>query len=263
MVPPDTDHARAEAPKGAARFLGSLRDALAAAGREEPPRSAEPQRAAPPPLPQAAAAPAPVAMKSPEPAPAPAASEPARPSAQDAAREARGGAPHVRPVSRQERAIEPEAPPTTRVVRGEAPKSAAKTELIRGKRAIARKEFHQDPVVGWLVIIGGPGLGSFRTIYEGNNTIGRAASQRIPLDFGDDTISAEEQAYLRYDGADRTFLLVPNLSKTNVVAVNDKKPTQAAELKAMDVITIGRTQLVFVPFCGTDFDWSDLSGLKA
>ena len=27
----------------------------------------------------------------------------------------------------------------------------------------------------------------------------------------------------------------------------------------MDVITMGRTQLVFVPFCGPDFDWSALS----
>ncbi len=26
----------------------------------------------------------------------------------------------------------------------------------------------------------------------------------------------------------------------------------------MDVITMGRTQLVFVPFCGPDFDWAAL-----
>jgi hypothetical protein len=27
----------------------------------------------------------------------------------------------------------------------------------------------------------------------------------------------------------------------------------------MDVITMGRTQLVFVPFCGAEFDWSALA----
>jgi hypothetical protein len=27
----------------------------------------------------------------------------------------------------------------------------------------------------------------------------------------------------------------------------------------MDVITVGRTQLVFVPFCGPEFDWSALA----
>ncbi len=58
--------------------------------------------------------------------------------------------------------------------------------------------------------------------------------------------------------ADRSFLFVPNLAKTNVVSVNDKRPTGAVELSQMDVITMGRTQLVFVPFCGPEFDWSAL-----
>jgi hypothetical protein len=30
----------------------------------------------------------------------------------------------------------------------------------------------------------------------------------------------------------------------------------------MDVITVGRTQLVFVPFCGPEFDWSELTERK-
>ena len=106
------------------------------------------------------------------------------------------------------------------------------------------------------------GLGAFRPIYEGNNGIGRSKHQRIPLDFGDDTISSEEQAYIRYDSMDRSFLFVPNLSKTNIVAINDKKPTGALKLELMDVITMGRTQLAFVPFCGEEFDWSELTDLK-
>jgi hypothetical protein len=139
---------------------------------------------------------------------------------------------------------------------------SAKTQLMRGGQKPGRSALHAEPVVGWLVIIGGPGLGAFRTVHEGNNTIGRAASQRIPLDFGDDTISSEEQAYIRYDASDRAFLFVPNLAKTNVVSVNQTRPTAAVPLVAMDVITIGRTQLVFVPFCGEAFDWSDLAELK-
>ncbi len=127
---------------------------------------------------------------------------------------------------------------------------------------MTRGAFHQDPIVGWLVVVGGPGLGASRPIFEGNNTIGRASSQRIPIDFGDETISSEEQAYIRYDAADRSFLFVPNLSKTNVVAVNEKKPTSAVQLVQMDVISMGRTQLAFVPFCGKEFDWSELSDIK-
>jgi hypothetical protein len=139
---------------------------------------------------------------------------------------------------------------------------AERTRLIRGKSKTKTVEFFQDPVVGWLVIVAGPGLGAFRPIYEGNNAVGRSKSQRIPIDFGDDTISSEEQAFIRYDSVDRTFLLVPNLAKTNIVAVNDRKPTGAVELAAMDLITMGRTQLVFVPFCGAEFDWAELTELK-
>jgi ribosomal protein S12 len=52
------------------------------------------------------------------------------------------------------------------------------------------------------------------------------------------------------------------MAKTNVVSVNSKKPTSAVALAAMDVITMGRTQLAFIPFCGEDFDWSELGDVK-
>jgi hypothetical protein len=117
-----------------------------------------------------------------------------------------------------------------------------------------------DPVVGWLVVISGPGKGSSRPVHNGNNAIGRSPRQRIPIDFGDDAISSEEQAYLRYDPTDRTFLLIPNLAKANLVAVNDKKPTSAVQLNAGDVISMGRTKLLFAPLCGPHFDWSDQDG---
>ena len=137
----------------------------------------------------------------------------------------------------------------TRAIRGSDPRKSPsgppRTQLVRGRVEVARGEFHQDPVVGWLVVVGGSGLGAFRPIFEGNNTIGRGRNQRIAVDFGDETISSEEQAYIRYDSADRSFLFVPNLSKTNVVSINNRKPTTAVPLQAMDVITMGRTPLRF------------------
>lgn len=117
-----------------------------------------------------------------------------------------------------------------------------------------------DPVVGWLVVISGPGKGQSRPVHNGNNAIGRSPRQRIPLDFGDDAISSEDQAYLRYDPTDRTFLLIPNLAKANLVSVNEKKPTSAVTMNAGDVIGMGRTKLLFAPLCGPHFDWSDQDG---
>ena len=244
------------------RILGSLRDALNAASRDATGevtvgertdimgKGPEAVRQASPPL-----------AAGPPPAEIAAVTPPTPVSAAAALRDAKAPA-------RDQRHFEA-GDPTTRAVRGngQTPTAAAatgpaKTQALRGKPKVARAAFHQDPVVGWLVVVGGAGLGAFRPIYEGNNAVGRGKGQRIPLDFGDDTISSEEQAYIRYDSVDRSFLFVPNLSKTNIVAVNDKKPTGAVKLEAMDVITMGRTQLAFVPFCGQEFDWSELSELK-
>jgi hypothetical protein len=119
-------------------------------------------------------------------------------------------------------------------------------------------KYHKEPVVGWLVVVGGPGLGAYRPIYMGSNTIGSDSGQRIPIDFGDEYISKEEQAYIRYDADDRQFLFIPNLAKTNVVSIDNVKPTSAVRLMPYDIIAMGNTQLVFIPFCGEEFDWSDL-----
>jgi hypothetical protein len=187
------------------------------------------------------------------------------PSAEEAARLARTE-PSIKAPDAAQAVSEPDAPPTTRVVRQEpvkAPKPEPEVEprtvLVRGRQKIEHSTFERDPAVGFLIVVGGPGLGAFRPIFEGNNTVGRAKTNRIPLDFGDDAISNEAQAYVRYDSSDRSFLFVPNLAKTNVVSVNDKRPTGPVPLQAMDVITIGRTQVAFLPFCGAEFDWSEIS----
>lgn len=276
--------AKGERPAG--RLLGSLREALAAASREDASRvtTTHPTKPAEKSEPVALSASdtagkADEAMLLPPPAEpeaeAVAVTPPPLPSAAEAARAARGGTPNIPPVDRAvDRHVEFDAPPTTRVVRKEAesqiepegqaaeePDDMVRTERVRGKNKVERGAFQQDPVVGWLVVVGGPGIGAYRPVFEGNNTLGRSASNRIAIDFGDDAISAEEQAYVRYDSTDRSFLFVPNLAKTNVVSVNDQRPAAAVPLNAMDVITMGRTQLVFVPFCGPDFDWSELTGL--
>lgn len=262
-----------QANKGQSGFLGSLRDALKAASRDEDDRILSPgQPPAAKPKATATNEGAPAMSDSDENkpaepnAPATDVQPPPLPSAAEAAREARGGTPNIPPVDRGSRAAAPAGgPPTTRVVReaASAPADEPHTQLVRGRQPVQRGEFKQDPVVGWLVIVGGPGIGSYRPVFEGNNTIGRSSSNRIPIDFGDDAISGDEQAYIRYDSTDRSFLLVPNMSKTNVVSVNEKRPTSAIALQTMDVITMGRTQLVFVPFCGPEFDWGELSGIKS
>lgn len=256
--------ARAAKPSG--KLFGSLREALLAAGREEGvpaamAKNAPSQLEILPPAAKAAVQGHAVAGHATAVAP-PSTGVPL--TAADAARQARASREHNAGESATPmRMIETAEPPTTRVVRASRELAREpRTRLVRGRQAIVHDDFAQDPVVGFLIVVGGPGLGAARPVYEGNNTLGRAASNRIPLDFGDETISAEAQAYIRYDSTDRSFLFVPNLAKTNVVSVNDKRPAGAVELKAMDVLTFGRTQVAFLPFCGPEFDWSEISDAK-
>ena len=124
---------------------------------------------------------------------------------------------------------------------------------------ISGSDVAQGPAVGFLVVVEGPGRGAYRAIYGGSNTIGRSANQRIPINFGDESISAEQQAFLVYDGKKRQFQLVPNLSRPNLVHLNDAALLTNTELEPLARITMGRTTLLFVPVCGPDFDWVDLA----
>lgn len=273
------------------RIIGSLKDALLAAGRDDATapavalannakaNSAKAATPLPPPLGTSEAKKSDVSSNDKPPMSPSEEAKVVTPSAEEAARIARGdGAPKRIDAPRPAADVFADGPPTTRVMRPdrsdkdkaakdraqaveevEQTAQADRTVLVRGKQAIDRSKFERDPVVGFLVVVGGPGLGAFRPVFEGNNTIGRSSANRIALDFGDDTISSEQQAYIRYDSNDRSFLFVPNLAKTNVVSVNNQRPTSAVPLTAMDVLTFGRTQVAFVPFCGDEFDWAEIA----
>ena len=128
----------------------------------------------------------------------------------------------------------------------------AKTQLIRG----GGTESESDPVAGWLVVVKGPGRGGFSAIYVGMNSLGRDASQRVCLDFGDEAISREEHAFITYDEETRCFYLQHG-GKSNLVRLGSDPVLTPTELKPGDLIRIGKTTLLFVPCCGPDFSWTD------
>lgn len=132
-----------------------------------------------------------------------------------------------------------------------APAAApARTTYMRGQ------DMQTDPVTGWLVVVKGPGRGSYRAVFPGMNAIGRDASQRISLSFGDDTISRQEHAFVIYDDEQRRFFLQHG-GKANLIRVGDQPVLVPTELKAGDKIRIGKTTLLFVPLCSADFSWSE------
>ena len=109
-------------------------------------------------------------------------------------------------------------------------------------------------MVGWLTVISGPGKGSFRPIFYGQNSLGRDPKQRIPLDFGDQRISRETHAFVVYDDVQRKFFIRDN-GKSNLVRHNGNAVLTPTEINDRDQITIGETTLVFIALCNANFDW--------
>ena len=114
----------------------------------------------------------------------------------------------------------------------------------------------QDPVVGWLVIISGPGKGNFRRLGYGQNSVGREQSERACLDFGDENISRKRHCFIIYDPRERQFTLRPG-DGANLTYLNGKLLSESHQIHSEDKIEIGQTTLRFVPLCGQDFDWHD------
>lgn len=139
-------------------------------------------------------------------------------------------------------------------------------EQVSSKGSNQRKEENcsmEDPVVGWLVVISGPGKGMSLPIGYGMNAIGRADSQRISLDFGDEEISRESHAVLSYDQKGRLFYIQHGGGK-NLTYLEDESgsivpvltPTPLASNQRVHLG--GETVLHFISFCSKNFDWEDL-----
>ncbi len=112
------------------------------------------------------------------------------------------------------------------------------------------------PVVGWLVVVKGPGRGNFVPLGYGRNSIGRAPSERACLNFGDTNISRAHHAAVTYDPRGRKFYLTHGDSD-NLTYLGDRPVLSVEELPPFAHISIGETVLRFVPLCGDEFDWQD------
>lgn len=126
----------------------------------------------------------------------------------------------------------------------------AKTEYVRGVGV------ETEPVAAWVVVVKGPGRGNFCPVFVGMNSVGRDVNQRISLSFGDESISREEHAFITFDEEQRCFYLQHG-GKSNLVRLGGQPVLSPTELKPNDIIRIGRTMLLFVPFCGPEFSWTD------
>ena len=114
-----------------------------------------------------------------------------------------------------------------------------------------------DPPVGWLVVIDGPGKGQTRPLGYGVNSLGRGGASRVKLDFGDGEITREDHATVTYDPKGRRYY-IQHGGGMNLTYLGDEPVLAPTPLGALDHIVLGATTLRFVPLCGPEFDWQDL-----
>ncbi|MCB2262961.1 MAG: FHA domain-containing protein [Candidatus Thiosymbion ectosymbiont of Robbea hypermnestra] len=116
------------------------------------------------------------------------------------------------------------------------------------------KKMNIDPVVGWLVCIAGKERGRDYRIYSDRNFVGRGETMKICIK-GDPTISREKHMEINFDTRHAEFYIAPGEGRGNTY-LNDRPVLEAKRLEAMDIIEVGETKLVFVPFCNDRISWS-------
>ena len=158
---------------------------------------------------------------------------------------------------------------TRRIVRSEpapaikppaesAPKPAARPPATAPTGGATRDPL-VNPVVGWLAVIAGSGVGEILPLGYGVNDIGQGTAVRVRLDFGDETITGGDQsitiyAAIIYTARTRRFYLQSVAAETGL---NGRPVRGSVELTGGETLQLGQTRLRFVPLCGPDFDWRD------
>lgn len=106
-------------------------------------------------------------------------------------------------------------------------------------------------VTGWLVCRKGLVRGRDYRLFDSKNFVGRSA--RMDVCIPEDThISRETHCAVVFEKKKGCFYLVPGKELTYL---NGKMLDEAALLSENDVITIGETELIFIPFCKEGRSW--------
>ena len=130
------------------------------------------------------------------------------------------------------------------------PKPGA-TMRVGQNQAAAKNE----PVVGWLVCMECPDRGKDYRLHAEKNFVGRATHMDVVIE-SDPTVSREKHASVVYDPKKKSFWVLPG-EASGLVYLNGEMINTPAAVKADDVIEVGQTKLVLVPFCGDKYNWAE------
>lgn len=110
-----------------------------------------------------------------------------------------------------------------------------------------------EPVCGWIVCIEGVRQGKDYKIRDGKNFIGRADDMDIQI-LGDNKISRRNHAVIVFDKKKKETVMLPGDSN-GIAYLNGDAAYSPVPLSAYDVIELGESKFLFIPFCGEHFMW--------
>ncbi len=111
----------------------------------------------------------------------------------------------------------------------------------------------ENPVCGWIVCVEGPRRGKDYKIMAGKNFVGRADDMDIQI-LGDNKISRRNHCVIVYDTKQNKTVILPGDSN-GIVYLGGNAVYTPTDLNAYDVIEMGDSQFLFIPFCGEHFRW--------
>ncbi len=113
----------------------------------------------------------------------------------------------------------------------------------------------KDPVTGWLICVKGLNFGRDYRLKKGRNFIGRADSMDVAIN-GENTVSRERHAIIIYEPKQNIFLVQPGDSR-ELTYLNGQLVLNPTVLKKNDILELGETSLMFIPFCDETFRWDE------
>lgn len=109
-----------------------------------------------------------------------------------------------------------------------------------------------SPVVGWLICMTGTERGKDFRLHTEKNFVGRSTSMDVVL-IDDKKIARDKHCSVQYDPKGNAFYVAPE--NGNLTYMNDKVLDSPMLIQDGDLIKIGETELMFIPFCKEKRIW--------
>ena len=141
---------------------------------------------------------------------------------------------------------------------GRALKDAIKAATGDDEKTVGfyKKSIGTEPVVGWLVSVKGAHFGEDFRLKSGRNFIGRASEMDVII-ANDSAVSRERHAIVVYEPKGGSFLVMPGESK-ELCYLNGEVVLTPVDIKHSDILSVGDTDLMFIPCCSPEFNWDDV-----